>query len=131
MILPTSKGWGRMVRVVCYALLPVAGVALAWQVGQGIPGIQEPLWWVMCGWLGLGGLFALLGQVFRRWTGEYVGLPLIGSALLGFSLLQLNLYGYSLDLVPSTALLWSFALLVFARWRDVHTLYRVAVGGKA
>jgi hypothetical protein len=60
-----------------------------------------------------------------------VGLPLIGSALLGFSLLQLNLTGYSLQMVPSTALLWSFGLLVLARWRDVHTLYRTARGGVA
>lgn len=111
--------------MVVYALLMVAGAITAWQI-VAFPGINRPLWWVMAAWLVGGGLLSLGGQAVRRWPGEFVGLPLAWSALVGFSLLQLNLYGWVVEMVPSTALLWALALLLGMRWRDVWTLYRQA-----
>lgn len=125
MIVASMRGFGRGMRLLAYALLLLSGVLLAWLV-LDLQGVVRPLWWAMCAWLAVGGLLALAGQLLRRWTGEFVGLPLVGSSLVGFSLLQLNLYGWSLEMVPSTALLWSFGLIVLSRWRDVLALYRAA-----
>lgn len=125
MIVATIQGVGRIARAVAYALIAVAGV-LTFVAVFDVAEIVKPLWWVMSVWLVFGGLSSFAGQLVKRWTGEFVGLPLIGSSLFGFSLLQLNLYGWTLDMVPSTALLWAFALIVLSRWRDVYALYRAA-----
>lgn len=112
-------------RIVAYALTSAAGVLTFIQVFD-FEGINRPLWWGMASWLAVGGLLACLGQAFRRWTGEFVGLPLIGSAFLGFTLLQINLYGLVAQL-SSHFLLTSFALVVLSRWRDVYALYRASL----
>lgn len=123
--MPDSRGPVRGMRITAYVLLAVAGGFTAWQV-FAVPGINQPLWWTMSGFLVVGSALSLGGQLLRRWPGEFVGIPLGGSALLGFSLLQLNLYGWALEMVPSTALLWALGLLLAVRWRDTWTLYSAA-----
>jgi hypothetical protein len=125
MIVPTWGGVGRSMRVAAYVFAALAGVVLLTQLAD-IPGISIALWWAMSVELAIGASSCLLGQLARRWTGEFVGLPLLSSALVGFGLLQANLYDWQLAAVPSTALLWSFALLMFSRWRDVLLMYAAA-----
>lgn len=129
MVMANSRGSARVMRLVSYFLMVIGG-SVVWSQVYGLTGITKPLWWVMAGWLVIGGSACFIGQLARRWTGEFVGLPLIGSSLIGFSLLQLNVVGYVLEMVPSTALLWAFALLLFSRWRDVSSLYRIALRGR-
>ena len=108
-----------------YAGAALGGISLL-TVLDRYPGIIEPLWALLAAWLILGGLLAFSGQLRQRWTGEYVGLPLIFSALAGFGLLQGNVQSWQATSIPSVALLWSFALLLGARWLDVSALYRAA-----
>lgn len=115
----------RVISAVAYLLIVLAGIVLALTLGD-IPGIMEWLWLVMCVWLGLGGLAATVGQLTRRWTGEFVGLPLLASSLVGFGFLQGNLSDWHITVIPSVSLLWAFGLIVLARWRDVDALYRSA-----
>lgn len=120
------RGTGRVMRVLAYLLLALGGAVLMQQLGSAPLPIVKPLWYVLGVWLVIGGLASLAGQLARRWTGEFVGLPLIGSALIGFGLLQANLYDWSIEVATSTALLWAFGLIVLSRWRDVLALYRAA-----
>lgn len=122
------RGLTRGMRIVAYALMVVAAVVLVVQVG-GWPDVTVWLWQLMCAWLAAGGALCLLGQLTRTWVGEYVGLPLAGSALLGFAILQGNVADWTPQVIPSLALLGAFGLLLFSRWRDVSALYRVAVMG--
>lgn len=126
MIVPHMHGVGRATRIVAYACMVIGGATLAPQIDDTV-GIVAPLWYVMVVWLVLGGLASMVGQVVHRWTGEFVGLPLVGSALLGFGVLQANVMDWSWSVVPSTALLWSFGLVMLSRWRDVLYLYRAAL----
>jgi len=125
MIVAAMQGVGRGMRVAAYALALAAGVVLATQLDD-IPGVVAPLWYAMTAELALGSLLGLIGQLSRRWTGEFVGLPLMGSALVGFGILQANLYAWALAAAPSTALLWAFGLLMLSRWRDVLLMVRAA-----
>lgn len=122
------SGWGRWLRVTAYGLQVMAGAVLAPQVDL-IPGILEWLWLLMCTWLVVGGWLCLIGQLTRRWVGEFVGLPLGAAALLGFAVLQGQVSGWALIAVPSVALLGAYGLMLVSRWRDVSALYRVARRG--
>lgn len=126
MIVASSSSGARVMRVVAYVLLVIGGIVLMTQLDNWSPIIIEPLWYVLASWLGIGGVLACAGSLARRWTGEFVGLPLIASALIGLGVLQANLEGWSIEIATSTALLWAFGLLVLSRWRDVVTLYRAA-----
>jgi hypothetical protein len=123
--MPYSRASVRTLRSGVYLLLAVAGVLL-FGVLDGLPGIIPPLWQVMASWLVLGGLLGISGQLRRRWTGEFVGLPLLFSALFGFGVLQGNLLDWALEAVPSVAILWAFSLSLGGRWMDVWALYRAS-----
>lgn len=126
MIVATMSGSGRAMRVAAYMLLVVGGITLITQLDSWELPVIKPLWYVLAVWLGLGGALSCVGQIARRWTGEFVGLPLIASALIGLGVLQANLASWSIEVWTSTALLWGFGLIVLSRWRDVLALYRAA-----
>ena len=119
----------RLARLVAYALMVLAACTLPIQIDLLSRQIIEWIWLVMTVWMGLGGLLSLIGTVSKRWTGEFVGLPLLFTAFLGFGVLQARVSGWTLAAAPSTALLWSLALLLYARWRDTLRYYRVAQEG--
>lgn len=123
------RGLARGLRIVAYGLQALAGAVLAPQVHL-IPNVADGLWLAMCTWLVVGGALCLLGQLFRRWTGEFVGLPLSAAALVGFSILQGRVAGWATLAIPSVALLGAYGLMLLSRWRDVVALYRVALKGK-
>lgn len=124
-MITTMHGAGRAMRVTAYLLLTVVGAWTFYQVGD-VENIDRPLWWAMAAWMGAGGVLSLAGQVSRRWTGEFVGLPLLGTSLIGFAVLQASLHDWSLGIFSSTALLMSFGLILLSRWRDVLVMYRTA-----
>lgn len=123
-----ALGHVRVLRITSYLGMGAAGVILPTVVMQ-MQGVETWLWLVMCAWLVLGGLIAAVGQLWRRWTGEFVGLPLLFSALTGFGLLQGSVGAWQVSVIPSVALLWSFGLFVYSRWRDVAALYNAARRG--
>lgn len=118
----------RSLRSFAYAALAVGGLVLLPVLGS-FPGAVVGLWSVMAAWMILGGLVSLAGQLSRRWTGEFVGLPLLFSALFGFGVLQGNITDWPLAVVPSVAILWAFSLSLAARWLDVSALYRASIRG--
>lgn len=76
----------------------------------------------------LGGMLSALGAGTGRWGGEYLGLPLIGAAMLAFAGIT---YRDAWDTigwvsVPSIALLLAYGILIAARWHDVSTVGRAA-----
>lgn len=123
--MPYTRTSTRTLYALGYAALSSAGGTLLLVLGS-IPGIVTPLWGVMAAWLLLGGLLGIISQLRRRWTGEFVGLPLLFSSLFGFGILQGNLSGWVLAVVPSVAILWAFALALLSRWFDVGVLYRAS-----
>lgn len=111
------------VRAAAYLLLLVAGVVLPYRVFA--VGVEHSWTWaLLCAWLIAGGTLAAAGQLSGTYLGEYVGQPLIVSALAGFGVLQLVIAGPAA--IPAVAILWSFALLVAARWRDVVRVFRAS-----
>lgn len=112
--------------VSAYLLILTCGVALPFQLHL-YQGIIEWLWLVMSAWMGFGGLVSALGQLAQRWVGEFVGLPMIGSALMSFGVLQANVQDWSWLAIPSTSLLWAFALISIERFRNVSGMYRASV----
>jgi hypothetical protein len=119
---------GRWARLVAYFGFAFAAVVLLDQIDD-TPGINIVLWYVMSGFLLGGSLPAALGQLTGRWTGEFVGLPLVASALFGFGILTGGANGWAYQAVPSIVLLWAFALLIWSRWRSVHVMYGAAMQG--
>jgi hypothetical protein len=113
----------RAVRAVAFVLIMLAAIVLPEQLFS-VSVAHRWTWALLSVWLGFGGFVCALGHSTGRYLGEYVGLPFVSSALVGFGVLQLSLAGY--EAVPSVALLWAFALLMFARWRDVVVVFRIA-----
>jgi hypothetical protein len=109
----------RKIRGLSYGLLVVCGVVVPFQVLSTVP--HPTTWAIVSGFLILGGIPCAVGQLSGRWVGEYVGLPLVVAALLGFGGLQLGVGGWLS--VPGVSLLWAFAGIVYARWRDVGAVF--------
>lgn len=116
----------RVIRAVAYALMLVAAVTLPAQIDLLSGLISEHIWAVMTAQMGIGAALCLYGQIRRRWTGEFIGLPLLVASFAGFGILQAGVSGWVLAVIPSTALLWAFALGLTARWREVCRYYRAA-----
>lgn len=121
-------GIGRVARVLAYALMAGAGIVL-FIIGDEVFPIMSAAfltWTFMCLFLAVGGAASALGQATKRWTGEFIGLPLVGSALIVFGVLQGGLAQWTLYGVPSVALLWAFGLVLIGRWRDIAKLVHAA-----
>lgn len=121
-------GIGRVLRVFAYALLAAAGLVL-FIIGDEVFPIMSAAFWTwtfMCWFLVIGGVASALGQATKHWTGEFIGLPLVGSALIVFGVLQGGLSQWELVGVPGVALLWAFGLVLIGRWRDIAKLVRAA-----
>lgn len=119
----------RRFRIFGYLSLMVAGVALV--VAREFHIYSVYIWSTMGVFLALGGLICAVGQWKRIWPPEYVGLPLIWTAMIVFTILQLGQWegatGAVLALgIANTTLLLGFSILVFSRWLDVGAVYRAA-----
>lgn len=119
----------RRFRIAGYGLLAVSGVALA--IAHDLFVFHEWTWITMSTFLTVGGLLCSFGQWKRIWPPEYMGLPLIWSAMFVFTFLNVTTIAdaegvYALLAVANTSLLLGFSVLVFSRWLDVAAVYRAA-----
>ncbi len=74
-------------------------------------------------------VFCFIGSMLDRWIVEYIMIPLLGSTLMVFGIALLSsavVEGTGL-IVPYAMFFGAFACGLFARWRDVQALLRVAV----
>lgn len=123
MTVPASSSTSfRKVRGTAYLFMVACGMVLPYQLHNQT---AHPWTWnVMCAFIVLGGLTSAYGQFTGTWLGEYVGLPFVFSAIGGFGVLELALAEWTA--IPSVALLWAFTFLLYARWRDVSSVFRSA-----
>lgn len=122
---PKKGKMGKAIAISAYSLLMIAGATLPFQLMV----MQEPfeiLWWMMTAWLFIGGTLGNVDQFKGTWVGQFIGLPLIFTALFGFGFLQLQVSGgFTILAVPSVALLWAFGFLGVHLWRDTWKFYKV------
>lgn len=120
----------RRFRITGYLLLTIAGVALV--IANDLFVYHVWIWTTMAVFLAVGGLLCSIGQFMRIWPPEYVGLPLVYTAMLVFTILQLGQWEGSTSHVvialgvANTSLLLGFSILLFSRWMDVGAVYRAA-----
>ena len=74
-------------------------------------------------------LICLLGCLFDRWIFEYIAIPLLTSTLLvfGVSLLSSAITTNTALIVPYSMFYGAFSFSLFARWKDVRCMLKVAV----
>jgi len=119
---PPGQTTGRWLRAAGYLGITIAGIALILVDGF-------PFWYTIMGyWCLVGGAFSCLGKVTGRWAGEFIGLPLVGSAMIAFALMT---YRDAWDAeqwiaVPSIALLAAYGSILLGRWADVAAIGRAA-----
>ena len=112
----------RTIRALGYFCIAGSGVGIT------VIDIFGPFYKVMGLWCVIGGLLSFLGTASGRWAGEYIGLPLVGSAMIAFAALT---YRDTWDAahwvaVPSILLLMGYGILLAARWADVSAVARAA-----
>lgn len=114
----------RVMRTVAYISIALAGMAMILlDVFNG--------WYQTMGWFAvIGGLFAAFGTATGRWIGEYVGLPLLASAMFAFAVLTYRDTWGQAGWVsfPSVMLLTAYGILLTSRWLDVAAVVRAARG---
>lgn len=128
----------RFARAFGYATTGVAGLLLLYGPGATLLSI------VMSWFLIIGSLCSSIGAVTRRWSGEFIGIPLTATALISMGLIALsntrNGYTPTRLTMPVgseeqfTFLGWGvflfflgYALLLVARWRVVLSVCRVVM----
>lgn len=120
----------RRFRITGYLLLTIAGIALI--IANDLFVYHVWIWTTMSAFLALGGLLCSIGQFLRVWPPEFAGLPLVWTAMLVFTILQLGQWEGSESKVlialgvANTSLLLGFSILLFSRWLDVAAVYRAA-----
>lgn len=120
--------WLKWFRVTAYFCMGTAGVLLLLsplldQVFDSTIGITMSIF------LAAGGACAFFGALVEQWWGEYVGIPLLASAFSVFAVVSLQ---DGFEVAPYIALanfllLFSLALALLARWRDVRAVFRLAI----
>lgn len=116
----------RRFRAAGYAALGTGGVILTVvSLATGDVLRAWVLWPILGALLALGSLASLFGAATNRWTGEYVGLPMVASALFAFGVLRGMDGHWSLVGVPAI-FLCGVGVLIVARWLDVDTLRRAS-----
>lgn len=119
---PRLKRFVQIVRAGAYGMFTGAGATI-WVVGD------PPFPWrysVMAIFLCLGGLLCLLGQLFDRWAGELLGLPLVATAMSVFAVLTVRDAGWNPISAPSVLMLGAVGVMFFMRWVDQFMLARAA-----
>lgn len=125
---PPSSRW---FLAVAYLMFTCAGVAATVWPAPSVErtagaGVSLVVWTVF---LIAGGLSAVLGRLFGRWLGEFLGLPLLAAAFLVYAVSAL--YQVFAEQRPSSATaglaLGAITLLVGARWSEVNSIRLEAV----
>lgn len=119
--------WLRWTRTVAYLLIGAAGVLLILS-----PILTDVYTWVaevMAWFLVVGGLLCFIGSITKRWWGEFMGVPLLGSSFAVFAVISTK---DSFEFAPYLAaanffLLIGISLALMSRWREVWLSYRLAM----
>lgn len=72
----------------------------------------------------VGGTLCLAGQLFDRWMGELLGLPLLGTAMVALAVLTGLETDWDYMSGPTILLLTGFGTLLAMRWVDLSLLAR-------
>lgn len=114
----------RWARVFGYGCIGLSGLLLlASQVFQS--GLDNAL----ASFLLVGGFSAASGSVSRRWAGEFLGLPLAAAGMVSLGVISWEAQHEMIPMLAAAnlAILTGFALLLLGRWRQVLTVYRLAL----
>lgn len=125
---PLQKDWAlKVIRSMSYLLMSLAGGLLL--ISPIFRSVFPTFGDIMAAFLAVGGMLAFLGAVVERWFGEYVGLPLLSSGFLVFAILGLYASGSDTPFIAwaNFTLLTGLSLSLMDRWKQVRTIYRVAV----
>jgi hypothetical protein len=95
--------------------------SMAETVGPG-----TAVWWGV--YVLAGGLLCLAATIFRAWILEYLGIPLVMSALVFYGGVVLRTTGNVPGRWTGAVLLLAFPALLAARWWIVHQLARHVAG---
>lgn len=114
---PGMRRLVKVLRAFGYAAAATAGVLIL-VVGHPPFG---PWYEVMAGFAILGGALGTLSMLTGRWVEEFLGLPLVASAMICFGVLVWR-DGSSLASRPAALILFAFGSLLVARWIDVFAL---------
>lgn len=118
-----SRGLARTARAVGYGGIALSGGLLAY----GLPlGTSGGVYVMLSAWMGLGGTICALGAALDRWAGEFIGLPLLATAMAAFGFVVIRDAHWTILGIANMALLEGLGLLFLARWRDVAAVYRSA-----
>lgn len=119
--------WLRLSRSTAYLLCMVGGLLLLASplLGDAYGPIAEIMAW----FLAVGGVCAAIGSIFEFWWGEFVGLPLLGSAFGIFGILVWNTNHETAPYLAAgnMCILMAFAVFMSARWRILLAIYSVVV----
>lgn len=118
----TVSRWSRVCRSIGYLAIAASGSFILFL------DIFGPYYKTMGAWCLVGGVCSFVGAATDRWGGEYMGLPLVGSAMVTFAVLT---YRDSWAVahwvaVPSILLLVGYGVLLAGRWVDVAEVARSA-----
>lgn len=119
--------WLRWLRTVAYVFIGAAGLLLILS-----PILTDTYTWIaeiMAWFLVVGGFLSFIGSLSKRWWGEFMGIPLLGSSFAVFALISTK---DSFEFAPYLAaanfsLLMGISLALTARWREVWLSYRLAM----
>jgi len=119
--------WLRWTRTVAYFLIGAAGVLLI--LSPILTDVYTAVAEVMAWFLVVGGALSFIGSLSKRWWGEFMGIPLLGSSFAVFALISTK---DSFEVAPYIAaanfsLLLGISLALTARWREVWLSYRLAM----
>lgn len=120
-----ERPWSRQAtRVAGYALLTLTGVGAALWPPEALHAALGPVTYVWAAYMTLGGLCAALGAATDWWLGEFVGLPLVWTALPVWAF-ALILYADQEPYKATAALaITATAVLTWERWLDVRAAAR-------
>lgn len=120
--LNVGRGW-RAATYVCSAGASIPYLLLApSEFLRSALGTAVPL---LLACLLIGGLLALVGAVFDRWLGEYVGLPMLGASLLVFGATLLALSGGAPGRGSIGLFLLALLFVCVGRWLQIRRFVRV------
>lgn len=110
----------RVLRSIGYAGIALCGLAVVFVMPT------LPMWYGAMSWfLVVGGGLSLLGSATGRWAGEFMGLPLLISAMVTFAILTYRDSGWT-NGSGSIFLLVAYAAFMASRWWDVRTVGKAA-----
>jgi uncharacterized membrane protein HdeD (DUF308 family) len=117
----------KWLRVIAYLCMAVAGLLLL--LSPVLSEVYILTAEIMAGFLFVGGAAATIGAYREEWWGEFIGLPLLGSAFGVFGVIAWRgaVVNYPFLAWANFLLLIGVGLAMAGRWRDARNAYRIAV----